>query len=331
MKCMQQPRRTARLLGLCLLALGSFGCGGEDTDSAVQDAVAATPVPAELSDVGLSAIWGSAPDDVWVVGERGTIAHYDGESWSLKDSGIPERLHSVHGSGPTDVWAVGEEGAILHWDGESWSMPQPVQSGETLLGAWSASPDRLWVVGVSLGGNSGSLRHFDGDRWQRVLVPHSSSLWSVWGSSAKDVWAVGSNEEQAGFLMRGDGNAFDLHGYEGASLRGIWGSAPEDVWVVPYEGPFQHWDGESWTTFDVDPELRLRALAGTGKDDVWAVGAQGAILHWDGERWERRPSGTDAQLIAIWAASREDVWAVGASGAIVHWNGKAWQRAGGAQ
>jgi len=63
-------------------------------------------------------IWGAAPDDVWAVGDSGTILHYDGHDWALASLGnpngdAPTNLFGIWGSGPSDVWIVGE-GVLLH-------------------------------------------------------------------------------------------------------------------------------------------------------------------------------------------------------------------------
>ena len=70
-------------------------------------------------------VWGSGPDDVWAVGDRGTIVHWDGGRWSSIPSGTTQRLVSVWGSGPSDIWAVGEFGTIVHWKGSGWAVVPP--------------------------------------------------------------------------------------------------------------------------------------------------------------------------------------------------------------
>jgi hypothetical protein len=62
----------------------------------------------------LSAIWGSGPDDVWMLGGAVT-RHWDGKAWtpmSTVTALIP--LEGVWGSASNDVWIVGIGGAILH-------------------------------------------------------------------------------------------------------------------------------------------------------------------------------------------------------------------------
>jgi hypothetical protein len=61
-------------------------------------------------------VWGSAADDVFVVGEgyNDLILHFDGTSWSpmAADS---VWLFDVWGAAGGDVFAVGSDGAILHY------------------------------------------------------------------------------------------------------------------------------------------------------------------------------------------------------------------------
>src|SRR5438445_3430450 len=75
----------------------------------------------------LHSAWGSASNDVWAVGEGGTILHWDGTAWSASASGTGNLLYSVWGSASNDVWGVDDRGTILHWDGTAWS----VSSSET--------------------------------------------------------------------------------------------------------------------------------------------------------------------------------------------------------
>jgi hypothetical protein len=40
-------------------------------------------------------VWGTAKDDVWVIGEMGRIVHYDGATWSRVDLGATPRLVTI--------------------------------------------------------------------------------------------------------------------------------------------------------------------------------------------------------------------------------------------
>jgi hypothetical protein len=59
----------------------------------------------------LHGIWGRSPSDVYFVGYKGTILHYNG-TWSSQDPGFSRELNAVWGSG-SEVFVGGRDGAIL--------------------------------------------------------------------------------------------------------------------------------------------------------------------------------------------------------------------------
>ena len=65
----------------------------------------------------LLALWGAGRDDVWAVGQHGTILHFDGERWRWRDSGTDELLHGVWGTGAGAVVVVGHGGTVLRFEG----------------------------------------------------------------------------------------------------------------------------------------------------------------------------------------------------------------------
>jgi len=96
----------------------------------------------------LRGIWGTASDDVFAVGEAGTILRYDGKRWYAMESPTTLAIRTVWGTGPTDVYAAGEDGLLLHFNGAAWT---PLQSptDRLLLQLWGVpgSPN-VYSVGV---------------------------------------------------------------------------------------------------------------------------------------------------------------------------------------
>ena len=211
---------------------------------------AADAAPPVVAAPGLAGVWGSAVDDIWAVGEAGTILHYDGKQWTASESPTTVSLHAVSGSAPDDVWAVGES-IVLHWDGKRWSdaLNDP-DLQETLLSVWADGPDSVFMAGFTTDTNRGLLRHEKAGQWGWLEVS-PGAMWEVWGSGPTDVWLGGTGDKGLGFLARGDGTNFEPTTYGGGSVRGIWGASSDDVWAVPYDGEFQHWDGSGWTAFPV--------------------------------------------------------------------------------
>ena len=92
------------------------------------------------------AIAGSAANDVWLVGEDGCIAHFDGTEWSEVPSGFDERLSGVWAAEPAHAWAVGVGGTILEWNGQAWRR-QESDTLQDLLAISGSSERDVWVVG----------------------------------------------------------------------------------------------------------------------------------------------------------------------------------------
>ena len=88
----------------------------------------------------LRGIWGSGPDDLFAVGEKGVALRYDGRSWSRIPTGFEDKeLRAVFGMSPTEVYAVGESGLVLRFDGSGWSQVR--------------SPTEAYLLGLNAGPN----------------------------------------------------------------------------------------------------------------------------------------------------------------------------------
>jgi hypothetical protein len=74
--------------------------------------------------LGLSGTHGG---DVWVVGEKGRILHFDGLSFFEYLPLTDQTLRAVRAVSEDDAWAVGDGGVILHWDGQTWSHHTQVE------------------------------------------------------------------------------------------------------------------------------------------------------------------------------------------------------------
>jgi len=171
----------------------------------------------------------------------------------------------------------------------------------------------------------------DGWCWSTPL-PQGDPLYSIWGSSASDVWAVGED----GVIIHFDGKtwAATASGTHSA-LHGVWTANKDDAWAVGYDDSVVlHWNGAAWSPADGVPTQGFvwRAVWGAAANDVWIVGADlsvsgndgngAAMLHWDGHAWT--PHSGPEDLGAIWGTASNDVWATGDAHGLYHWNGQTW-------
>jgi len=149
----------------------------------------------------LYSIWGSSGTDIYSVGAAGTILHFNGSRWSPEESGTIENLRGVWSSSETDMFIVGDNSSILHFDGSSWS---PMESGSTawLLGIWGSSGTDVFAVGGYYNGSGvwfdrdswdgGVILHYDGSSWSEMKNDIAEQIYSIWGSSANDIFSVGA-------------------------------------------------------------------------------------------------------------------------------------------
>ncbi len=142
-------------------------------------------------------LWWSwiAPDtgDVWLVGEQGTVARYDGSTVETFTSGTTSTLFGVWGTAADNVWIVGgdpigngDDDVVLHWNGSDLTAETVPARGAALFKVWGAGADDVFISG-----EGGTILHRTASGWADVSVSTVSSLLTVHGCSASDVYAVG--------------------------------------------------------------------------------------------------------------------------------------------
>jgi hypothetical protein len=273
----------------------------------------------DTTDAGfLSAVWGSAADDVFIVGgqpDRGEVYHFDGTDWSPMD--IPETpiLIWVYGLGSDDVFAVGERGSALHYDGATWTE-MATGTDSDLWGVWGDASDDVWAVGGEIGTGPPVLLHFDGDAWSAVAVPTldraSTALLKVWGTTATNVFAVG----QLGVILGYDGtNWAQVPSGTSEDLISLWGTGPDHIVAVGgrSNGEVAVYDGSTWTSQTVAPIVGLNGVFMEQPDEALIVGLIGtaATLDPDSLTSELETTGTSLTLHAVWGDRAGRAYAVG--------------------
>jgi len=137
--------------------------------------------------------------------------------------------------------------------------------------------------------------------------PGSNLTWmtSIWGSSNKDVYAVGLNSTNKGTMYHYNGTnwtpvplttslggnligSFDLSDVYGFSKTDIWAAGN---WNVQNPTPppnflhpslLIHYNGSEWEEINTPEGLVLENIWGASPDNVWFVGINGTLYHWDG-------------------------------------------------
>ncbi|MCA9582448.1 MAG: hypothetical protein KC416_11680 [Myxococcales bacterium] len=217
--------------------------------------------------------------------EEGFLTRYDGSEWRAEDVGEVPLLNWVFGFQVDDVTVVGNGGTILHWDGDTWEK-ETSPTTQNLWGVWGTSPDNRWAVGGNAVAADGvpTLLHDDGTGWSTVelpplMRPKVYALFKVWGTDENNVYAVG----QRGTVLHWDGSVLteELVG-TGEDLISLWGSGRDRIMAVGgrSNGVVVLWNGDAWSSLAFDNEFPLPALNGIWMDPLgqsFVVGIEGTI------------------------------------------------------
>ncbi len=278
------------------------------------------------------------------------------------------RLHDLDGAAD-DLWAVGATfgGAkpqvplVERWDGSSWaaSTLDPSTSGSVLLAVARLGPSNVWAVGHGLDGRStrrGLAEHWTGSGWTQTTLPALAdvTLSGVDGSSATDVWAVGSvGAPERTLALHWNGSTWTRFATpspgDDAALLDVTSVSTTDAWAVGTRQDVSggvhapvvlHWNGSSWSAVSepsgVTGDLDAAATAPDG--DLWAAGGgfsedptAGIVAHRQGGTWSTTTSTGPASWSAVAPLSDTDVWVGGDDGFTPwssHWDGSAWRIVG---
>lgn len=281
----------------------------------------------------LRGVWGSASNDVYVVGGSGTILHSSnsGATWLARNSATTATLYGVWGSGSDDIYAVGTAGRIFHSaDGGTTWTPQTSGTTSLLYAVWGSGSSDVFIAGAA-----GVMLHSanGGVTWTPQTVPTSLDLHSIWGFGSGDIFAGGED----GTILHSTNHGATWASQPNPSLyavNGFWGGAPGDLFAVAgqvdiingiattFAGLVHTGNGGgSWTsqTPGPSPSTQLNAIWGSAVNNVYVVGNSGKLIRTvdGGTNWIRVvPAGST--LSAIWGSGPRDIYAVGVNGLIMH-------------
>lgn len=142
----------------------------------------------------LQGVWGTAPDDVWAVGQRGTIIHWDGSKWK-KVAGINRKYHfyEVTGRSRNEVYTAGKnpvngEWVLYMYNGITWKTMALGYSHLTRAGIWQAKSGEIFLLGgLNLILKNGRLNDF--------ILGNTYVQNSIRGTAINNIFTVGHGGE----------------------------------------------------------------------------------------------------------------------------------------
>jgi hypothetical protein len=194
-------------------------------------------------------------------------------------------LNWVYGFSDADIFVVGNEGTVLHYDGDTWEL-QPTPTSEALWGVWGAAPDDMWAVGGAGRATSvATLLHYDGVSWEVAPTPTFArpgvtALYKVWGTAADNIYAVG----RVGVILHYDGDAWvEESSGTGDDLIALYGSSADEIVAVGgrSNGRVVIWDGSTWRSESLAPLPGLNGVFMRTPGVAHLVGVEGTIARLD--------------------------------------------------
>ncbi len=107
--------------------------------------------------LGLMSIDGTSEQDIWAVGDKGTIWHFDGVQWLKIAPPSPLHLNAVRCISPGKFYIGGNDGTLIEWGADGWKpIPTPKEIGN--VECLEYFHDKLYI------GSNGGLFEYDGKK-----------------------------------------------------------------------------------------------------------------------------------------------------------------------
>jgi len=272
------------LVTLLFALLLAVGCGDDDSDPTYP------PEPEPPVGTWFLGVWGTGPDDVYVVGQPGLIYHWNGTAWNKQDSGVDVALTDVWGPGDGTVYATGHDGVILRKSGGGgWSSMD------------SGTEEPLFGVGqydgqIMAAGREGTLRRLDG---------------STWRNAPEEIYQRDAEQAVIDTLIRSE----EIESLTNVTRYGVTGSDG----IILMDDPDTDWQlrrvtgGEDWITCATSSDMVTGNFIATDGGRLFQLReTEGGRLAWS----ERYSPALDAIVYGIHAGVADTVWAVTNDGRI---------------
>lgn len=256
-----------------------FGGTGEQGEVYHYDGTEWSPMDVPAGVPLLAWGFGFGPNDVYAVGVDGAAVHYDGASWSVLDSGTTQDLWGVWGSAPDDIWVVGGdwgEGTpvILHWDGTAFTettlaAEDNPRDATALFKVWGIGSKTFAV------GEAGLIVEWDGSTWNSISggAEANDDFVSLWGTSEDNIVAVGGRSSAR--LATYDGSTWTTVAPSGmGGLNAVYMTDPAEAVIGGIYGYTGTYLVESSEIVDDSPitEIDVHAIWGDGAGTFYGVG-----------------------------------------------------------
>ena len=275
-------------------------------------------------------IWGRDANDMFAVGDNGTVLHYDGTGWTRLATHLTTDLFCVLGNEGLCTFAAGDSGTILQYDGDFLIGNRPPPTTYPIVDLWSCDPSFYALVGDPVGT---IFEKIESTSWKPVPTGSGEELTRLIGFSHScpynySLIAVGRSGTAYSFSTEcctREWHAMDTGTSE--DLVAVFGDTPGNLFAIGSAGTIvqnnQRFVKEpasrSWREFGRLGGDRINDVMARNHNDIFMVGDNGRIVHFNRETFIEMNSSVNTHLNAVWAMGYE-VFVVGDNGLILKYS-----------
>jgi hypothetical protein len=173
----------------------------------------------------LQGVWGSSPNNVFVVGSQGVVMHYDGLKWSTQLLSPPAQLLYLSGDSQRlfaggGIVAGGLDTLVAFTnDGSGWKLLDKQFLGDYVSPTIWPSDFYSPITGVFYSVGWGIFR-WQGTKWE-MIQSTNVSMNDIYGTGPNNIFATGQF-----------GKAYHWNGNDWALLTLPFDKIPSDIWLT---------------------------------------------------------------------------------------------------
>ncbi len=291
----------------------------------------------------LNDVWASDSNNVWIVGDSGTVLHYNGTTVKPIDIGVGSDidLYSIWGRSANEIYITGSNGTQRYFNGSVWSgmgaSPHPYT--EIITGVWGN--DNI-MYRATYGGR---IQYYDRN-WLDYQAPpdpdddkyyfndiyvNNSGFYSVGYYTHIGIpfplFIIGSGVSGPGL------NISPTFNNSAQSFSNVWG-LNNHIFVTGTRNIGNNYeaclftsssDGSNWLglggsygEYREQKLYRFNDVWGPDTNNILAIGNNGAIVQFVNGTTIDGETETTKELKAIFGTSEEDIWIVGNGTILKH-------------
>ncbi|MCI0451193.1 MAG: hypothetical protein L0Z51_02240 [Candidatus Latescibacteria bacterium] len=276
--------------------------------------------------VNFNAVWGTSPNDFYVVGDRGCVLHWDGAAFTDIDTGYSDEFTAVWGAGTDDVWFCARS-ILVHWDGAAATpYESPALPSGTYYAIHGSSSTNVYAVGFN-----GLVARWDGASWSSVTTGLVATTLNAVFVTGDEVFIGGSNKK----LWHYDGTSWSSFTATTSSafddFSVVTGTGASAVYALGQARLMYRWDGTNWSDFS-DPFFNstYNFFSGYAYGVGLATGgdynaASSNVAIYNSVSWAPLSDGVASDALwDVWTFDANHAYAVGDGGTILERDAAGW-------